>query len=256
MPMMSADTGTSGTSAPPTTKRVGVALDIDGTLVDSTYHHTICWLQAFQQYGYRTTAARVHAHIGMGGDQLVQAVAGREAERDHGDDLRASHDALFAVLLPTIQPLAGAERLLEAFSTTGQRVVLCSSASAWETEHYIDLLGARDVLHGWTTSDDVTHTKPHGDLVRVARERLDSPHAIMVGDSPWDVRAASAAGTPAVGVDTGGFGADALRAAGARLVVSCLDDLLDRVNCEPFIRWRGGLERAERAAARPGPDTD
>ncbi len=241
--------GPFGTSTQPTTKRVGVALDIDGTLVDSTYHHTICWLQAFQQHDVATSAARVHSHIGMGGDQLVEAIAGPAVERDRGDDIRSAHDALFAVLLPTIQPLDGARRLLEAFDTSGQRVVLCSSASAWETEHYIDLLGARDVLHGWTTSDDVERTKPHGDLVRVARERLDTPHAIMVGDSPWDVRAAAAAGTPAIGVDTGGFGADALRAAGARLVVPSLDDLLDRVNCEPFIRWRGGLDRT---AARPG----
>lgn len=230
--------------APSIPKRVGVALDIDGTLVDSTFHHTLCWQQALAQHGVEVIATRVHAHIGMGGDQIVEALAGRGVEEDRGDAIRAAHGALFALALPMIRPLPGAVRLLEAFASSGQRVVLCSSASTADTEHYIDLLGARDILDGWTTGDDVERTKPHGDLVRVAQGKLATPHTLMVGDSPWDVRAASAAGVPAIGVDTGGFGADALRDAGARLVVGSLDDLLDRVNCEPFIRWRGGMRDA------------
>lgn len=233
------------------TRRAGVCLDVDGTLVDSTFQHALCWHHAFAQHGIVRPVAEMHAHVGMGGDQLVPAIAGPDVEEEHGDAIRAAHDALFGPMLPTIRPLDGARRLLEALAERHQPVVLCSSAGEDEIAHYVDLLEARDLVRGWTTSDDVARTKPHGDLVRVALRMLGAPRAVMIGDSPWDVRAATAAGIPTIGVDTGGFGEHALREAGARIVVGSMHDLLDRVNCEPFVVWRGGaaLTAVERAGS-------
>lgn len=230
------------------TRRAGVCLDVDGTLVDSTFQHALCWHHAFAQFDVVRPVGVMHAHVGMGGDQLVPAIAGDDVEREHGDAIRAAHDALFATMLPTIRPLDGARRLLVALAERHQPVVLCSSAGTAEIEHYVDLLDARDLVRGWTTSDDVERTKPHGDLVRVALRMLGTPRTVMIGDSPWDVRAATAAGIPTIGIDTGGFGEPALREAGARLVVASMHDLLDRVNCEPFVVWRGG---AALTAAEP-----
>lgn len=220
--------------------RAGVALDVDGTLVDSTFHHAVCWQRAFAQFGFDVTAARSHAHVGMGGDQLVPALVGDEADAEHGDAIRSAHDALFAVALPTVRPLPGAHDLLEALARTGTPVVLASSASESDLAHYLAVLEAHDLVAGWTTSEDVDVTKPDGAIVRVAARKLGTATAVMVGDSPWDVLAAGDAGIPAVGVDTGGFGRAALEEAGATLVADSLDDLVGRVNDEPFVRWTAG----------------
>lgn len=217
--------------------RAGVALDVDGTLVDSTFHHALCWQRAFAQHGLDVTAAVAHAHVGMGGDQLVSAIAGEEVEREHGDALRAAHDTLFAIEMPTVRPMPGARELLQALAAQGAPVVLASSAGTDEIVHYLRLLDAGDLVDGWTTSDDVARTKPHADLVEVATAKLDTPTAVMIGDSPWDVRAAAAARVPTVAVDTGGFGRAALEEAGAALVVDSLGELIDHLNGEPFVEW-------------------
>ena len=59
-------------------------LDVDGTLVDSNYQHAIAWFRAFREHGVTPPIWRIHRHIGMGGDQLVGAVAGDEVEAEHG----------------------------------------------------------------------------------------------------------------------------------------------------------------------------
>lgn len=219
-------------------RRAGVALDVDGTLVDSVHLHAVCWQRAFAQHGYDVPAPRAHRYIGMGGDHLVPALVGDAGEARDGDAIRASHDALFAVELPTVRPLPGARELLAALAREGTPVILASSAGDPEIEHYVDLLDARDLVSGWMTADDVDATKPDGELVEVARGRLGTSVMVLVGDAPWDVLAAADAGVPAVGVDTGGFGRAALAEAGAVLVVDALDELLDRLHDEPFVQWR------------------
>ncbi len=135
-------------------QRPAVIVDVDGTLVDSTFQHALCWHQAFTQYEVDVTVAAAHSFIGMGADQLVVAAAGEDVEASCGDALRAAHDALFAAMLPTIRALPDAARFLRAVGEH-QPVVLGSSAGAHEIEHYVDLLGVRDVVVGWTTADDV-----------------------------------------------------------------------------------------------------
>ena len=49
-------------------------LDVDGTLVDTNYHHAIAWYRAFRRSFITVPVWRLHRHIGMGGDQLVAAV--------------------------------------------------------------------------------------------------------------------------------------------------------------------------------------
>lgn len=224
--------------------RAGVALDVDGTLVDSVFHHAICWQRAFAHAGHEIPAARVHAQIGKGGDLFVEALIGADGDRSDGDAIRAAHGALFSVQLPTVRPLPHARALLQVLAQQGTSVVLSSSAGRGEVEHYVDLLGARDLVLGWTTSDDVDRSKPHPDLVDAAAGMLDTPQVVMVGDSPWDVLAARAAGHEAIGVDSGGFGRSTLEQAGATLVVDGVGDLLGLVHEEPFVRWRTGVVSA------------
>ena len=209
-------------------------LDIDGTLVDTNYHHAVAWFRAFRRLDATLPLYRIHRHIGMGGDQLVAALAGDDFEREHGDDVRSLESDIYMELIGEVRPLACARELLEELSRRGHPLVLASSAKQHEVDHYLDLLGARELADGWTTSADVERTKPEPDLVVAAIEKAGSDEAVMVGDSTWDCEAAGRAGIPTVGVLTGGFSNEELREAGAACVFERLEDLLEQLERTPL----------------------
>ena len=202
-------------------------LDFDGTLVDTNYHHAIAWFRAFRAHGFVLPLWRIHRHIGMGGDQLVAALAGEGFDREHGDEVRAAEAVLYQQLIGEVEPLAGARALLEDLKSAGHTVILASSAKPTELEHYLTLLDAYSLVDGWTDSGDVARTKPSPDLVVAALEKAgdDADDAVMVGDSTWDCRAAAAADVRAIGVLTGGFGKDELLEAGASKVFTSIEEL-------------------------------
>jgi HAD superfamily hydrolase (TIGR01549 family) len=209
-------------------------LDIDGTLVDTNYHHAIAWYRAFSQFGEVPALWRVHRHIGMGGDQLVAALAGEDFESEHGDDVRSAEKALYMALIHEVRPFDGARELIEDVKRRGHRVVLASTAKPDEVEHYLDLLDARELADGWTDSSDVESTKPEPDLVGAAIERAGGGEAVMVGDSTWDCEAAQRLGVPAVGVLTGGFSELELREAGAARVYRAVPELREDLDDTPL----------------------
>jgi phosphoglycolate phosphatase-like HAD superfamily hydrolase len=151
-------------------------LDVDGTLVDTNYHHALAWYRAFRQHDELLPIWRIHRHIGMGGDHLVKALCGDEVDR------------------------------------------------------YLDLLDARELADGWTTSGDVDATKPEPDLVRAGIEKAGAGEAVMVGDSTWDCEAARRAGISTVAVLTGGFSEAELRDAGAVSVYGSIVELRDSLD--------------------------
>jgi HAD superfamily hydrolase (TIGR01509 family) len=209
-------------------------LDIDGTLVDTNYHHAMSWYMAFRQHDIVLPVWRIHRHIGMGSDQLVAAVAGEEVEERCGDDIRAAEGPLYLATIQTTSVLEGARELIEDLKGAGREVVLASSAKEREVDHYLDLLGARELVDGWTTSADVEATKPEPDLVRAALDRLDADEAVMVGDTPWDVEAAAKVGLPTIAVLTGGFAEDELRDAGAVAVFDSIRALRQGIGSTPL----------------------
>ena len=194
---------------------VGAIVDIDGTLVDTNYQHTIAWGRAFADHGVDVPLWQVHRHNGMGGDQLVAAVAGDDVEERLGDGIRESEAHRYGELIGEVKLLPGGRELLVRLKEEGHRVVLASSAKLEEVEHYVDLLDARELVDAWTSSDDVDRTKPHPDLIAAAAERLrPTEHLVVIGDTAWDGVAARKAGIPAIGLLSGGFGASELRDAG------------------------------------------
>jgi len=135
-----------------------------------------------------------------------------------------------------VRPLPGARELLEVLHARGQAIVLASSAKPHEVEHYLDLLEARELADGWTTSGDVEKTKPEPDLVVAAVEKAGGGPAVMLGDSTWDCKAAERVGVPTIAVLTGGFSEQELLEAGAVGVVTELRELLEHVEATPFGR--------------------
>jgi len=209
-----------------------VVLDVDGTLVDTNYHHTVAWLRAFREADVTVPGWRVHRAIGMGGDKLVAAVAGDKVEQDHGDELRAAWERHFDSMIDEIQPLEGAHRLIRAATDLGLAVVLASSGKRKHVEHYLKLLDPGDVA--WTTSDDVEDSKPAPDLIEVALREVKGERAVVVGDSVWDCEAAKRIGLPSIGLLTGGFGEDELVDRGASAVYADLDTLRAELADLPF----------------------
>ncbi len=209
-------------------------LDIDGTLVDTNFHHAIAWYRAFRQHDELLPLWRIHRHIGMGGDQLVESLCGKEVDEAKGDDIRAAEGVLYFALIEEVEPLHGARELIVDLKDRGHAVVLASSAKEDEVDHYLDLLDARDLADGWTTSADVEATKPEPDLVAAAVEKAGGGEAVMIGDSTWDCEAAERAGVPVLAVLTGGFSEAELRDAGAVAVYRSIDELRKAIDETPL----------------------
>ena len=209
-------------------------LDVDGTLVDTNYHHAIAWYRAFRQNDIVLPIWRIHRHIGMCGDQLVEALGGEQLENEKGDDIRAAESVLYVELMTEVKPLKDARELIEDLKQSGHAVVLASSAKEHEVDHYLDVLNARELADDWTTSADVEATKPEPDLVVAAVEKAGGGEAVMVGDSTWDCEAAKRAGLETIAVLTGGFSEAELRDAGALAVYSSIKDLRESLDETPL----------------------
>jgi HAD superfamily hydrolase (TIGR01549 family) len=208
-------------------QRIAV-LDVDGTLVDTNYQHALAWYRAFRSLGETYPIWRIHRLIGMGGDRLVAAIGGDEVEERIGDAARDRWVSEFDALIDEIAPLPGAREFVAALKERGHRVVLASSGKPQHVDHFLDLLGVRDLAEASTSSEDVEQTKPAPDLLQVALEKLGEPldaPSVVVGDSVYDVEAAKNAGMPAIVVRSGGFGDDELREAGAIAIYDTPADL-------------------------------
>ncbi len=194
-----------------------VLFDVDGTLIDSNYLHAVTWWQAFAQAGHDVPMARIHRAIGMGSDQLLDALlpGGRDKAEDAG--LVTAHEALYGTYWSRLRPLPGAAGLLRACHERGLRVVLASSAGPRQLDVLRAALGAGDAVDEATSSADVDASKPAPDLVQVAlgKAGVSAGEAVFVGDTVWDVQACRRAGVACIGVLSGGISEGELRQAGA-----------------------------------------
>jgi HAD superfamily hydrolase (TIGR01509 family) len=171
----------------------------------------------------------------MGGDQLVEAIAGRDVDAEQGDSIRSLEKTRYHDLIGEVELMDGARVLITQLSDRGHAVVLASSASPEDLAHYRAMLDVDDSIDAATSSGDVDATKPAPDLIHAAIARLPAgTDAVMVGDSTWDCKAADRAGIASIALLTGGFGEDELRAAGAAAVFESLGVLLERIDETPL----------------------
>jgi HAD superfamily hydrolase (TIGR01509 family) len=195
----------------------GVLFDVDGTLVDTNYLHAVNWWEAFRQSGHIVPMARVHRAIGMGSDKLLDHLLGPDRDQEQDRAMRAAHLALYTTYWERLRPLPGAADLLRACAGRGLRVALASSASKKELAALRRALDADDVIYAATSKSDAAASKPDPDIIAVALRAtgLSPDHALLVGDSVWDVVAAERAGIICIGLTCGGTSAGELRDAGA-----------------------------------------
>lgn len=195
-----------------------ILFDIDGTLIDSNDLHIQAWEEAFAGIGKTFDRQVIHDQIGKGTDMLVPTLL-PDLDDAAQEQLGEAHGAVFkAKFLEQAKPFQHAHDLLAHAHAIGQQVVLASSASTAELEHYLGRLDARDLVTATTSSDDVENTKPAPDIFATALDKLSGIEAdavIVVGDTPYDVEAARKCGIAAVAVRSGGFDDAVLREAGA-----------------------------------------
>jgi HAD superfamily hydrolase (TIGR01509 family) len=179
---------------------------------------------------------KLHRAVGMGGDQFVEAMTSKALDEEIGEELRIAEKALFRQLIWECEPLPGARELLSELKRRGHKVVLASSANDQDLGHFLDKLGARDVVDGWTTADDVKSSKPAPDIIHaaLAKAGVGAKDAVMLGDSRWDVEAARRAKVQTIAVLTGGWAEQELLDAGAAMVVESLEELRDRLDDTPL----------------------
>lgn len=203
-----------------------VVLDVDGTLLDSNYHHALAWARAFAAADRPVPVWRIHRSIGMGGDRLVAAVTDDDFEREHGDEVRDRWKQEYDGLIDQTRLFDRAKDLLAALRDRGIDVALASSSIPEHAQHAFDLLEADKLTDTATTSEDAEESKPDPELIEEALDRVDAGSACVVGDSVWDVEAAKRAGVPAYGLLAGGYGRSELQRAGAVAVYDDVADLL------------------------------
>jgi HAD superfamily hydrolase (TIGR01509 family) len=207
-----------------------VLFDVDGTLVDTNYLHTVAWWEAFARAGHDVPMASIHRAIGMGSDRLLDALLPADRDRDADEIIKIAHSALYQVYWPQLRALPGAADLLRACHDAGLRVVLASSADPRQLEVLREALDAEEAIDAATSAGDVDSSKPAPDLVHVALDQAGTGPAqtVFVGDSVWDAQACQKAGVPCIALLSGGTSREELRDAGAAAVYGDPAELLAR----------------------------
>ncbi|MEO8282839.1 MAG: HAD family hydrolase [Pseudarthrobacter sp.] len=229
------------TNGPASWWRGAVLFDVDGTLLDSAYVHTLAWWQAFRQHQHDVPMSAIHWCVGMGGERLVDSLLPADRDKEADAEIMASHAAVFATSWPSLRAFDGAKDLLAQCHAGGLAVALASSARREDLAASRKALAADAFIHAATSSNDAKESKPAPDILVAALEAVHVPaaNAVYVGDAVWDMKAAAALGIPAIGVTCGGRSAAELVEAGAAEVYASPRDLLDNLEASAIGRLLG-----------------
>ena len=216
-------------AAPPT----ALVLDVDGTLLDTVYLHVIAWWEAFREAGYEVSCFDIHRAIGRGSGDLVETLVGTEDER-----VVEGHATKWAPLREQCIPFHQVPELIREVAGRGVRVVYCTSGSPEDVGDFREKIGCDDVISGVVNSGDVERSKPEPDIVRAALAEVgvEPEHAVMMGDTVYDVRAAQAAGVACIGLMCGGIGERELQESGAVAVYGNPSELLQDLDASPLAK--------------------
>jgi HAD superfamily hydrolase (TIGR01509 family) len=211
--------------------RPGVLFDVDGTLADTNYLHTVAWARALQDAHEWAPMNAIHRLIGMGGDQLVPTLLGHDSQA-----AAKARSSRYKELMGEARVFPGAHDLLERLHHEGVAVVVATSAPDDELGPLLELLDADEAIDATTSADDVASSKPDPEvfLKAMTMGAIDPERALALGDSIWDIQAARAAGIGCIAVETGGFSQHELGEAGAICVYRDVQEVLDQLRTGPI----------------------
>jgi membrane protein len=214
-----------------------IFFDIDGTLVDSNEFHVIAWDEAFREAGLITQKKYIRGQIGKGSDQLIPSLF-PDTSQEVREAVSKHHGAIFrARYRDQVKPFPNAADLIEMLHAAGKTVILASSAKRQDVDYYVDLLKVVNLITGTVSQDDVTHSKPQGDIFAAALALVfpkSASETMAVGDSPYDVEAALRSQIRTVALRSGGFSEEALTLAGATHVYGSVKEIFDNFRASPL----------------------
>ena len=215
----------------------GVILDIDGTLIDSNDAHAKSWVEAMAEYGYIVPFEKVRPLIGMGGDKVLPETIHLQKDSEIGSQISKRREAIFKErYLPHLRAFPGAKELLQEMRKRGLQLAIASSAQPDELKSLLRLVGAEDLVEEKTSSKDVSRSKPDPDVMQVTLQRieLDANEVLMIGDTAYDIEAASKVQVGTIAFRCGGWKDADL--AGALAIYDGPADLLAHYDESPLTR--------------------
>jgi phosphoglycolate phosphatase-like HAD superfamily hydrolase len=213
----------------------GIILDVDGTLVDSNDAHAKAWVEALAEHGINVSFEQVRKLIGMGGDKLLPKVAGIAEDTPEGKAIGKRRGEIFKTrYLPNIKAFPRTRELLLRMRDGGLKLVVASSAKEDELKPLLEIAGAADLIEEKTSSDDADNSKPDPDIVKAALDGagFSADEAVMLGDTPYDIEAATKAGVKVIAFRCGGW--DDAHLAGAMAIYDGPSDLLAHYDESPL----------------------
>lgn len=212
-----------------------VILDVDGTLIDTNDAHAHAWVDVCNDFGHPVAFGLVREMIGMGGDRVLPALTGMSEESAVGQEMKERRGKIFRErYLPSCRAFPCARELLERMRDDGMQLVVATSASPDDMAALLKAAGVADLIEAKASSEDAESSKPAPGIVEaaLAEAGCDAPEAIMLGDTPYDVKAATHAGVRCVALRSGGWGDNAL--SGAIAIYRDTEDLFERYDTSPF----------------------
>jgi HAD superfamily hydrolase (TIGR01509 family) len=210
-----------------------VIFDLDGTLVDTVYGHTLAWQQVLAEADLPVEGWKVHRLIGMSGGLITQAAShelGRPLSKAKVERLQKRHGVVYKKLMPERRPLPGAHDLLRHLRRAKIKHGVATSGRRADAQKSLDALHLPpDTVI--VDRNDVERAKPEPDLFLACQDRLgvQPQECYVIGDAVWDLLAARRAGMLGIGLLSGGYGQEELYQAGAYRVYRNPAELLDSI---------------------------
>jgi HAD superfamily hydrolase (TIGR01509 family) len=212
---------------------LAVIFDLDGTLVDTVYGHTLAWQRVLAEAGLPVEGWKVHRLIGMSGGLLTQAAGheiGRPLSPEEAEQLQKRHGVVYKELMPERRPLPGAIDLLRYLRKHKIKHGIATSGRKQDAKASLDVLELPEETVV-VDRDDVERAKPEPDLFLACQARLGvrPDQCYVIGDAVWDLLAARRAAMLGIGLLSGGYGQEELYQAGAYRVYANPAELLSSI---------------------------
>ena len=215
----------------------GILIDVDGTLVLSNDAHARSWVKTLSEFGYKVSLDMVRSYMGMGADQMLPRLIPTLAKKTKEiEEILSERKKLFLEsYVSQLKPTPGARALIKKIKDLKMKYIIASSSSSEELEVLLKVAKVDDLIETVTSGSDVKESKPEPDIVKAALKKLDlnAREAIMLGDTPYDIIAASKCSVDIIALRCGGFSDKAL--IGAVAIHDDPKDLLTNIQTSPII---------------------
>ena len=207
-----------------------ILFDLDGTLTDSGEGIINCSIVALEHYGL-PIPSREEMRVFVGPplrDTMVKYGVPPEKAEESVQIFRRRYES---VGIFENYPYPGIAELLGALKVSGHTLYVATSKPEYMAQQVLDRFGLSkyfDRICG--ALSDASRDKKEDVIAYLLKQSGDPQHAVMVGDTKFDVIGAAFHGIPTIGV-TWGYGTEeSMLSAGAAAIVHTTQELLALLN--------------------------